>query len=287
MPDERVNPQLGGRKQAKRPRCWLEVQNVAYSSCRRAGSPRSADHFGVAPRWKRIAFLFLLSGVLGCLPARGHTAGLDCPEMGPGTVPNLLSDVQVKLVTSSEQRRCCQRNIRSHQQAADREAQHLVRRADGCPGRGLLSRGREHGESDGLREMASHAAVRYHPATAARSQHDAVGLSHHRQCTASTFRLPRTQKPSGKHRSNPGAIDGGNPLSCGRKVVARGYCKTAPLESQFKIWEIRNVNPNLAFRTGPAVFAKWPERNRVDCQSIAAVESGCWRNVLSGLSARS
>ena len=55
-----------------------------------------------APRWKRIAFMFLLSGVLGCLPARGHTAGLDCPEMGPGAVPNLLSDLQVKLVTSSD-----------------------------------------------------------------------------------------------------------------------------------------------------------------------------------------
>ena len=57
---------------------------------------------GSAPRWKRIAFMFLLSGVLGCLPARGHTAGLDCPEMGPGAVPNLLSDLQVKLVTSSD-----------------------------------------------------------------------------------------------------------------------------------------------------------------------------------------
>ena len=55
-----------------------------------------------SPRWKRIAFMFLLSGVLGCLPARGHTAGLDCPQMGPGTVPNLLSDLQVKLVTSSD-----------------------------------------------------------------------------------------------------------------------------------------------------------------------------------------
>jgi hypothetical protein len=53
-----------------------------------------------APRWKRIAFVFLLSGVLGGLPARGHTAGLDCPEMGAGAVPNLLSDVQVKLVSS-------------------------------------------------------------------------------------------------------------------------------------------------------------------------------------------
>jgi hypothetical protein len=55
-----------------------------------------------SPRWKRIAFMFLLSGVLGCLPARGHTAGLDCPETGLGAVPNLLSDLQVKLVTSSD-----------------------------------------------------------------------------------------------------------------------------------------------------------------------------------------
>ena len=53
------------------------------------------------PRWKRIAFIFLVGGVLGCLPARGYSAGLDCPEMGPGAVPNVFADVQVKLVTSS------------------------------------------------------------------------------------------------------------------------------------------------------------------------------------------
>jgi len=52
------------------------------------------------PRWKRIAFAFFLSGLLVCMPGRGHTAGLDCPEMGPSAVPNLLADVQVKLVTS-------------------------------------------------------------------------------------------------------------------------------------------------------------------------------------------
>ena len=52
------------------------------------------------PRWRRIAFLLLLSGVLAGLPAPGHAAGLDCPEMGAGTGSNLLSDVQVKLVTS-------------------------------------------------------------------------------------------------------------------------------------------------------------------------------------------
>ena len=53
-----------------------------------------------APQWKRIAFIFLLAGFLGCLPARGHTAGLDCPEVGPGAVPSLFGTVQVKLVTS-------------------------------------------------------------------------------------------------------------------------------------------------------------------------------------------
>ena len=53
-----------------------------------------------APRWKHIAFAFILSAVLAYLPARGHAAGLDCPETGPGAVPNLLTDLQVKLVTS-------------------------------------------------------------------------------------------------------------------------------------------------------------------------------------------
>jgi hypothetical protein len=53
-----------------------------------------------APRWKRLALALVLSGLFVCLPARGHTASLDCPEMGPGAVPNLLTDLQLKLVTS-------------------------------------------------------------------------------------------------------------------------------------------------------------------------------------------
>jgi hypothetical protein len=67
-----------------------------------AAAPAVQDPLPISsspPRWKRIAFIFFVSGVLGCLPARGHTAGLDCPKVGPG-VPNLLTDVQVKLVTS-------------------------------------------------------------------------------------------------------------------------------------------------------------------------------------------
>ena len=52
------------------------------------------------PRWKRAVFALLLSGLSICLPARGHTAGLDCPETGPGAVPDLLTGVQLKLVMS-------------------------------------------------------------------------------------------------------------------------------------------------------------------------------------------
>ncbi|MGB8187424.1 MAG: hypothetical protein WCF37_20595 [Pseudolabrys sp.] len=51
-------------------------------------------------RWKRVAFAILLSGLSICLPARGQAAGLDCPEMGPGAVPTLLTDLQAKLVVS-------------------------------------------------------------------------------------------------------------------------------------------------------------------------------------------
>jgi hypothetical protein len=53
-------------------------------------------------RWKCIALALLLSGVLGCLPIRGHAAGLDCPELGPGSVPNLLTDLQIKLIASAD-----------------------------------------------------------------------------------------------------------------------------------------------------------------------------------------
>jgi hypothetical protein len=52
------------------------------------------------PRRKCLALALFLSSWLVFLPVRGHTAGLDCPEMGPGAVPNLLSDLQLKLVTT-------------------------------------------------------------------------------------------------------------------------------------------------------------------------------------------
>ena len=53
-------------------------------------------------QWKRVTFALMLSGLSICLPARGYTAGLDCPEIGPGAVPNLLTNVQSKLVMSGD-----------------------------------------------------------------------------------------------------------------------------------------------------------------------------------------
>ena len=53
-----------------------------------------------AARLRHFAFALLLSGLLVCMPGRGHTAGLECPELGPNAVPNLLTELQVKLVTT-------------------------------------------------------------------------------------------------------------------------------------------------------------------------------------------
>jgi hypothetical protein len=53
-------------------------------------------------RWKRIAFPLFVVGALALLPIRTQAAGLDCPELGPGSIPNLLSDLQVKLVPSAD-----------------------------------------------------------------------------------------------------------------------------------------------------------------------------------------
>jgi hypothetical protein len=52
-------------------------------------------------RWTRIAFPLLLASAL-CLPISAHAAGLECPELGPGSIPNLLSDLQIKLIPSAD-----------------------------------------------------------------------------------------------------------------------------------------------------------------------------------------
>ena len=60
-----------------------------------------AQRFGLPPRSKRIACVLLLSGFLGCPAAGGRAAGLECPEVGSGAVPNLLAEFkQPQLVTS-------------------------------------------------------------------------------------------------------------------------------------------------------------------------------------------
>jgi len=53
-----------------------------------------ARRFGLRPRSRRIASLLLLSGFLGCVAAPGRAAGLECPEVGPGAVPNLLAHIK-------------------------------------------------------------------------------------------------------------------------------------------------------------------------------------------------
>jgi len=40
-------------------------------------------HSTLRSQWKRTAFALILSGIVLCLPVRGHTAGLECPDMGP------------------------------------------------------------------------------------------------------------------------------------------------------------------------------------------------------------
>jgi hypothetical protein len=64
-------------------------------------SVRDQKPASLSRRCRRIAFALLVSGFLGGLPSRGHAAGLQCPELGPGAVPNLLADAkQARLVTT-------------------------------------------------------------------------------------------------------------------------------------------------------------------------------------------
>jgi len=51
-------------------------------------------------RPKQIALILLVSGFISLLPIRGHAAGLDCPEMGRGAVPDVLPE-SLKLVSSA------------------------------------------------------------------------------------------------------------------------------------------------------------------------------------------
>jgi hypothetical protein len=61
----------------------------------RASAGSTTSIFG----WKRFAFAFFISG---CLLMPGYAAGLDCPELGAGAVPDLLNDLQIKLIPSGD-----------------------------------------------------------------------------------------------------------------------------------------------------------------------------------------
>jgi hypothetical protein len=53
-----------------------------------------AQRLALPPRGRRVAFVLLLGGFLGCLATPGRAAGLECPEVGPGAVPNLLAHLK-------------------------------------------------------------------------------------------------------------------------------------------------------------------------------------------------
>src|SRR5262249_17527940 len=53
------------------------------------------------PLWKYIAVVLFLSGALNCSPIRSYAVGLECPLPGPEMAPNLLTELQVKLVASA------------------------------------------------------------------------------------------------------------------------------------------------------------------------------------------
>ena len=62
---------------------------------------RTRESSSLRPRRRRMAWVLLLSGVLGCLAGGGHAAGLECPETGPRAVPRLLADSErTRLMTT-------------------------------------------------------------------------------------------------------------------------------------------------------------------------------------------
>jgi hypothetical protein len=122
----------------------------------------------ITPR-KRITLIFFLGSILGCVPGGSHGASLDCPQIGlSGAVSNLLSDVQVKLVSSGNSIDLANEiyDLINKLQTESPNTSY-----NELTDMGLLSGGRKPGEPYGFREMASHEAVRYDPAAAARCQY--------------------------------------------------------------------------------------------------------------------
>ena len=165
------------------------MPNVTHCNCRRDGFEDVLPLPASVPRWKRVAFALLLSGLSICLPARGHTAGLDCPETGPGAVPNLLTDLQAKLVMSGNSVDLANEinDLINKLQIEKPNISYAeltnVMVAAYCPVVANMA------GFDGLGEMAPHAPIRYGPAATARRQHVGAGNAHHRQRSTSACGL--------------------------------------------------------------------------------------------------
>src|SRR5262249_12362839 len=57
------------------------------------------------PQWQRIGFGIVLFILLGCSPATTYAAdNLECPEIGPGRVPDLIGDATGSGLVTTENR---------------------------------------------------------------------------------------------------------------------------------------------------------------------------------------
>ena len=78
---------------------------IAFRAIFRCGDICTRCVSAVARTDELRVWLWVSRRVLGCLPIRGHAAGLDCPVLGPGSVgsvPNLLTDLQIKLIAPGD-----------------------------------------------------------------------------------------------------------------------------------------------------------------------------------------
>src|SRR5262245_25228993 len=66
--------------------------------------PMMTRRFGMPRRRRCIGLVLLLGGFLGCLATPGRAAGLECPEVGPGAVPDLLAHLKQPQLMASGNR---------------------------------------------------------------------------------------------------------------------------------------------------------------------------------------
>jgi len=67
--------------------------------------PRSPAARFCRPQWQRIGFRIVLFILLGCSTATTYAAdNLECPEIGPGRVPDLIGDASGSGLVTTENR---------------------------------------------------------------------------------------------------------------------------------------------------------------------------------------